>query len=224
MQIREWLWRFLAAAMLVTIAWMGWVIYLLNPPALVTSAAFEALAKSRSNSNQNSGVITPAAPAHSPAAVPGATAGAEKPAATPTPGVQAAAPGAEAAKPAAEQAAAPAKPNPAEVLEALEGWARAWSAKDADAYLGFYAKDFKVPGGETREAWEKSRRARIAAPKSITVTVDAPQVEILADDRVSVSFRQQYKSDIVVSSAVKKVLVLVRADGRWLIQQEGSGT
>jgi len=54
----------------------------------------------------------------------------------------------------------------AEVLKALNEWAQAWSKKDADGYLSFYAKDFKTPGGEARDAWEKSRRARIAAPKS----------------------------------------------------------
>lgn len=211
MSIGEWVWRFIAVAMVVMVGWMGWVIYLLNPPPLVTAAAFEASAKAKAQGGAAprtvaEGVIAPAgAPAAGTASGP-----------TEAP-VAAAKPAAEPAKP------EPYKPNPADVLEALEGWARAWSAKDVDAYLGFYAKDFKVPGGETREAWEKGRRSRITAPKSITVTVDQPKVEILGEDKASVAFRQSYKSDIVTSAAVTKTLVLVRVDGRWLIQQENSG-
>lgn len=213
MSVGEWVWRFIAVAMVVMVGWMAWVIYLLNPPPLVTPAAFEASAKAKAQGGAApktvaEGVIAPAGAPHA-----GAASG---PAEAPT--------AAAAARPAAEPVKPePYKPNPADVLEALEGWARAWSARDADAYLAFYAKDFKVPGGETRESWEKGRRSRITAPKSITVTVDQPKIEILGEDRASVAFRQSYKSDIVTSAAVNKTLVLVRVDGRWLIQQENSG-
>jgi ketosteroid isomerase-like protein len=226
MHIGEWIWRFIAVAMLVMVGWMGWVIYLLNSPPLVTAAAFEASAKAKAQGSphqQTTGTITPAAPA--PAGAASGPAEAPKPAAAvaeaPKPVAEAPKPVAEAPKPA--PAPAQAKPNPADILEVLEAWARAWSTKDADAYLALYAKDFKVPGGETREAWEKGRRARIAAPKSISVTVDAPKIEIQGDDRASVTFRQQYKSDIVASAAMTKTLALVRVDGRWLIQQETTG-
>jgi tetratricopeptide (TPR) repeat protein len=74
-------------------------------------------------------------------------------------------------KPAAEKPAAPAN---ADVLEAVNGWARAWSAKNVDAYLAYYGKNFKTPGGEARADWEKARRARIGAPHSIAVTVGSP--------------------------------------------------
>ena len=66
-------------------------------------------------------------------------------------------------------------------LETVNAWAKAWSSKDVDGYLAFYAKDFKTPGGEARADWEKARRQRISAPKSITVTVDAPKVSVAAD-------------------------------------------
>src|SRR6266404_8530342 len=70
----------------------------------------------------------------------------------------------------------PAADSNAEVLKAVNGWAEAWSKKDANAYLSYYAGDFKTPGGEARPAWEKTRRERIAAPKSIEVEVDSPKV------------------------------------------------
>ena len=75
-------------------------------------------------------------------------------------------------KPAPVEKPAPAAEKPAadasgEVLKAVNAWAQAWSKKDADGYLSYYAKEFKTPGGEARDAWEKTRRARVTAPKSI---------------------------------------------------------
>ena len=46
-KIGEWLWRFLAVVMMFSVAWTVWIIYQLNPPPLVTSAAFEAAAKAK---------------------------------------------------------------------------------------------------------------------------------------------------------------------------------
>ena len=134
------------------------------------------------------------------------------------PVVAAAKPSAEASKPAAE------KPidASAEILKTIDGWAQAWSKKDAAAYLSYYAKDFKTPGGEAREAWEKTRRARIGAPKSISVAIASPKVTMDGADRASVSFQQNYKSDVLKSNS-RKTLVLVKADGGWKILEERSG-
>ena len=120
----------------------------------------------------------------------------------------------EPAKPAAD-------PN-AEVLKAVNGWAEAWSKKDANAYLSYYAGDFKTPGGEARPAWEKTRRERIAAPKSIEVKVDSPKVTLRGSNEASVTFRQDYRSD-KLTSANTKTLELVKADGRWQIREEKAG-
>lgn len=216
--VGEWVWRFIAVAMVFALGWMGWVIYLLNPPPLVTPLAFEASARARAAGKpMAAGQIGVTASAQAEGIASGQVEGQGKPAAMPA---SEPTPVATVGKPAAEP---PAKPNPAELLEVLEGWARAWSAKDVDGYLAYYAKDFKVPGGESREAWEKTRRARITAPKSITVTVDKPKIDITADDKATVVFSQTYKSDIVVSAAVPKTIVLSRQGGRWLIQQETSG-
>jgi len=128
----------------------------------------------------------------------------------------------EPAKPAAGKPAAP-KTGNAEILNMLNAWARAWSSKDVDGYLSFYAKDFKTPGGVSRADWEKTRRQRISAPKSIEVTVGSPKVNAGADGQVSVTFRQGYRSDILAAANATKTLVLTFAEGRWLIQQERVG-
>jgi len=116
----------------------------------------------------------------------------------------------------------PAADANAEVLQAVNGWAQAWAKQDVDGYLGYYAKDFKTPGGEGRDAWEKTRRERISGAKSIQVGVDSPKVTMHSADEASVSFRQTYRSD-KLKSQNRKTLELVKADGRWLIREEKAG-
>jgi tetratricopeptide (TPR) repeat protein len=119
------------------------------------------------------------------------------------------------------------KPAPAadptpDILKAVNAWAEAWSKKDVDGYLSHYAKDFRTPAGEARAAWEKTRRARITAPKSIQVAIASPKVSLQGADAASVSFRQTYASDVLKANSAK-TLVMVKADGRWLIREEKSG-
>lgn len=47
--VGEWFWRFLAAAMMVAVGWVAWIVYQLNPPPLATQAAYEAAARARAN-------------------------------------------------------------------------------------------------------------------------------------------------------------------------------
>jgi len=124
-------------------------------------------------------------------------------------------------KPAAEKPVPAADPS-AEILRTVNAWAEAWSKKNADAYLAHYAKDFRTPGSEARAAWEKTRRARITAPKSISVTLDSPKVTMNGADRATVTFRQNYRSDVLKSNT-RKVLVMVKSDGAWKIVEEKSG-
>lgn len=133
----------------------------------------------------------------------------------------------EAAKPAPEVRPAPAPAEikadaEAAVLKALNGWAKAWSSKNVSGYLGHYARDFKVPGGENRAAWEKNRKVRIGKPKSIHVAIESPHVTISDASHASVTFKQAYKSD-ALSTSTQKTVVLVKIGDKWLIQQERIG-
>ena len=116
----------------------------------------------------------------------------------------------------------PATDESGEVLKAVNGWAQAWSKQDADAYLSYYAREFKTPGGEARPEWEKARRSRIAAPKSISVGVEAPKVTLRGNNQASVAFRQNYRSDKLKTTS-RKTLELVKTDGRWQIREEKAG-
>jgi hypothetical protein len=109
------------------------------------------------------------------------------------------------------------------VLAAVESWAANWSRKDAAAYLGAYARDFRVPNGMSRSHWASQRRERIGKPKSIKVEVQAPKVSFNDASHASVSFRQAYHSDNLQTST-RKTLLLVKSGGRWLIQEERVGS
>jgi tetratricopeptide (TPR) repeat protein len=132
-----------------------------------------------------------------------------------------AAPATSADKPEAATKAAPprGKADADAILATVQDWAKAWSGKNADAYLAFYAPNFQVPGGETRAAWEAMRRDRITKPKSIEVTVLGPRVSFDSTGRAVVKFRQGYRSDTINSSGAK-TLTLVRNNDRWQIVQE----
>jgi hypothetical protein len=58
--IGEWFWRFLAVVMVLTVGWVLWIIYQINPQPLITRAGFEAAAKARASQDAK-GRITPAA-------------------------------------------------------------------------------------------------------------------------------------------------------------------
>jgi hypothetical protein len=155
-----------------------------------------------------------------------AAAAAAAAAATAAPAAPAAAAAAPATAPAAAAAPAPAAASTVagseEILRTVEQWAQAWSSNDVNRYLGFYAKDFRVPGGDSRADWEKARRDRIAKPKKIEVRVLSPQVRQLGPNRVAVAFRQDYRSSTLKSTS-PKTLTLVRVGDRWLIEQEQVG-
>ena len=108
-------------------------------------------------------------------------------------------------------------------MKAVNGWAQAWSNNDVGGYLGYYASDFQTPRGEPRSDWEASRKARIAKPKKIDVKVEIPKVSFTDNNRVSVTFRQNYNSPNLKVSSMK-TLVLIKSGDRWLIQQELVGS
>ena len=159
-----------------------------------------------------------AKPAAKPPVVVAAAPAPEAKPAAPAPTPTAAAPEKAAPKPAPAAPAAPAAGGD-DVVQVVNGWAAAWSKKDVNAYLAFYAKDFKTPNGEERGAWEHARRTRILAPKSISVEANSPKVSMTGDKQASVTFRQNYKSDTLSANGMK-TLVLVKTDAGWRIQQE----
>lgn len=106
-----------------------------------------------------------------------------------------------------------------EVLKTVEAWAAAWSSQDTGKYLSFYATDFKTPDGESRADWEAARQERITKPASIRIGINNATVSFSDDDHATVNFRQSYRASHLKTSG-KKTLLMVKSDGKWLIQEE----
>lgn len=104
-------------------------------------------------------------------------------------------------------------------VTALKAWAAAWSAKDADKYLAFYAPDFHTPEGVSRSDWEAQRRERIAKPAHIQVQIRKIKVDFADDTHVTVKFHQSYHASHF-KSADNKTLLMVKSGETWLIQEE----
>lgn len=154
---------------------------------------------------------------------------AETPKPAPAPVAASAAALAPVAAPASDPATAvkPAPANPSanattEITQAIDLWAAAWSRKDVKAYLAAYARDFKIPGGESRSAWEAGRQKRIDKPGEIQVSIENLRVTV-DGDTATAKFRQHYKSATLKSSS-NKVLQMGKRDGKWLILQERVGS
>lgn len=108
-----------------------------------------------------------------------------------------------------------------EVLAAVNAWAAAWSSRNVDQYLTYYAPDFDVPNNLSRAKWEAQRRQRISSQNNVNVAISEVQIDNNANT-VSVRFTQHYKSDKLDETS-KKTLVLDHQSGRWMIVQEVSG-
>lgn len=196
----------------------------------------------KSGAGKPAAPATPAVPAKVPAATPvtpptpvviasaetkPATALAARPESKPA-GVKPAPP--PAAAPVAAPVAAPEpKPEPAkaadpsnEITAAVDAWLAAWSKKDVRGYLAHYARDFQAPDGQSRKEWEADRSQRVGKPGKIEVSRDKLNIKTEGSDKAVVRFRQTYKSATFNSSS-GKTLVLIKQDGRWLIQQERVG-
>ncbi|HSD84604.1 MAG TPA: nuclear transport factor 2 family protein, partial [Anaerolineae bacterium] len=116
-------------------------------------------------------------------------------------------------------------PSPLEeqvILKSVQDWAAAWSSKDVNAYLGYYAEDFRLPSGGSRSAWAAQRRERISTPKSIRLGIESPQVTFTDGTHARVTFQQAYRSETVQKLA-RKTLLMVKTGGKWLIQEERVG-
>ena len=172
---------------------------------------------------RDSGVMTQSASVEVPAVVAAAT-----PISAPAPAVSAAK--AEPAQPpvVAAVAAAPlaspvaVAPDAAQAHELVDAWAKAWSARDVERYLGFYATGFVSEKGLARAAWESGRRKRLASQRVISVAVREVKVEAQTADRVTVRFVQDYSADTYRELATPKKLLLVREAGSWRIAAESA--
>lgn len=121
------------------------------------------------------------------------------------------------------EATTPTKPTtastePADPVEFVQSWAKAWSDKDVDAYLAHYSPDFS-PSGASYSDWAAQRRERISGAGRISVTARDIRVQRISSNRANVLFKQAYASDKLKSNS-SKTLELEQVDGKWRILRE----
>ena len=108
-----------------------------------------------------------------------------------------------------------------EVAATVGSWASAWSSQDVEAYLSFYAPDFRPERGLSRDAWVAQRRDRVSRPAAIAVEISDLFVDVGGADTARAVFKQDYSAD-TYSDTVIKTLSLRRVGGDWRVVRETS--
>ncbi len=130
----------------------------------------------------------------------------------------------------ADKKAEPSPPPPADmsaneeqnITDAVNNWAKAWSAKDLDKYFASYADSFKPAKGESRKGWEQMRHDRISKPAKINVEMANQKITLGGSDSAKVTFKQFYRAG-GKPIRTDKTLILKKVNGAWLIDQEIAG-
>jgi ketosteroid isomerase-like protein len=107
-----------------------------------------------------------------------------------------------------------------QIRRSIERWSVAWSARDMDAYFAQYAKSFEPAGGQSRTAWELTRRQRIQSKQHIMHEVRDLDIKVDGDKAIA-NFEQLYVAD-KTRLVSPKTLRLQRDGNNWLIVSEGS--
>ena len=112
------------------------------------------------------------------------------------------------------------QPGENEVRQVVMQWGDAWSRRDSDAYLSYYATDFVTPTGVSRSDWEALRKSRLGKYRSIKVTLRNIKVSFRGDNIAIVSFAQDFKADNQMEIKTTKQLELKNMRGHWRIVRE----
>lgn len=109
------------------------------------------------------------------------------------------------------------------LLKLIEGWRSHWSARDTEAYLGYYAANFSTDGMD-RNAFAAHKRRVNAAKKRIDVKLR--DLELFRypgeENLVMAQFIQDYNSDNYAVSSRKQQYWKLQNDGSWKIVLEES--
>lgn len=115
------------------------------------------------------------------------------------------------------------KSNDDDALTAsVNDWAQAWASKNLEKYFASYGSGFEPAKGESRKAWEKQRRDRIAKPSKISVDISNVKVTPIDSNNAKVRFKQSYRADGKAISTTK-TLAMKKNGNNWLIEQEIAG-
>ena len=108
-----------------------------------------------------------------------------------------------------------------QIKNSLSNWANAWSSKDHQGYISAYTKMYRPNAKLSHNQWVKQREQRINKPKFIRVDLNKISVKLLRENLAEARFEQRYQSD-TYKDAVRKRMILVKADDQWKISLEKS--
>lgn len=111
--------------------------------------------------------------------------------------------------------------NDAQVLNALDNWSKAWSAKDPEKYLSYYVSHFTPESGISHDDWATQRRERLNKPAWINVSLNPLAVNQRDPSHIEVKVIQSYRSNSWSDSSTK-LLTLTPENGEWKIEKEVS--
>ncbi len=107
-----------------------------------------------------------------------------------------------------------------ELADFLRSWVAAWSSKDVDAYLAHYSDAFEPSiANQSLDEWKTRKRKIINAAEFIKIRVENIKLEEQQDNKVVLSFKQDYESNTYQSDSRKKLELIKESDG-WLIASE----
>lgn len=104
-----------------------------------------------------------------------------------------------------------------EILDFVENWRQAWTSKEIEPYISFYAESFRS-GDKDLEQWRAHKANLNKSYEYISVDISDIMVNWTAEG-ATVSFRQQYRSDLY-SATGNKTLYLVHNELGWKIKRE----
>ncbi len=109
------------------------------------------------------------------------------------------------------------------VLDALEAWRKAWSAKNLDAYFNAYAKDFKPDARfDSIAAWQAYKKRVIQNKTFIDVQFEKVEVDIPASrDIARIHALQHFRSNSYTGDNKKTITMKYTPQG-WKITAEAS--
>lgn len=107
-----------------------------------------------------------------------------------------------------------------QLADQLDAWRQAWSSRDVEAYLSHYSERFVPSGGLTRAAWVSARRANIVSRASISVNLREVNLERIDENRVRLTFLQDYAAGNYREDGQPKMLELTQEGTVWRIVSE----
>ncbi|KMP11965.1 hypothetical protein UZ36_02695 [Candidatus Nitromaritima sp. SCGC AAA799-C22] len=96
-------------------------------------------------------------------------------------------------------------------------WLKAWQEKNTDTYFSFYSRKLESVDRSFNE-WRASRLKTFQKSGRININVSEVRMK-KGNDRIELSFVQEYKSDIL-SDVGRKQLIWKREGSRWRIVRE----